>query len=268
MVMAELNKIPAIMKQIKDESSRMILHDGYIGDNNLIYLTDKQAEIALYLDVPMGVRDKYEEAGGNHMGDYCYHMPQTMESLRDRLQYQHSEGKASIYPYLPDPMKMFEYIKDIEDMDISMDALKAVGGYGREQLMRLTNTIGPKTGGKQELAIDFTGGVYIKQDESANTGLDMRKKIDFETGVCRLEFQGYLRRMGVNMPAAGMRAIADEASQLADFIEELESNPIAVTEENIQQWAKEIAAMQVDRAIAESKHELEAATQQEPEIIM
>jgi len=139
---------------------------------------------------------------------------------------------------------------------------------GSERLREVVQMVEERTGGKQQFAVDFTGSVYIRQDDSANTGLHMRKNLDYETDLCRLEFQGYIRRMGIHMSSLGMQTVADEVKHLTGVLAELEQNPVVVTEEEMSQWASEVTAMQVDRAIAESKHELEAATQQEPEIIM
>ena len=123
---------------------------------------------------------------------------------------------------------------------------------GLERLRDVTRMVENITGGKQEFSTDFAGGVYIKQDDSANTGLFMRKNPDFESGLCRLEFQGYIRRMGVYMSSDGMREMHTEIGQLTKLLEILEQEPVVVAEEEMTQWAKELGTRQPGQAITDA----------------
>ena len=121
------------------------------------------------------------------------------------------------------------------------------------QLVRLTEKIERWTDGKQRIVSDFSGGVCIEASRKAIAGLNIWKNIDLETGLCKLEFLGFIREMGTYMPAAKMREVAREIGQLAGLLEELEREPIIVTEEEMARWVIEITAKQVDQAIAQSK---------------
>lgn len=250
--MSENRKLSAMIDLIKDDTGRMREHDGYVGDGNLAYLTEKQAEIAIYLGVPIGVRSQYDDYHGSHKGEYSFDMVSNMRSLKYCLGQKHMESRAAVYPYVPDPERMLGYLKQVEEMNLPAWELKAEGGYGLRQLRSLAGMFEHWTDGKQQFAGDFTGGVYIKQDDSAVTGIQMSRFTDRESGGCRLFFQGCIRRMGVYMTPEELRESAGEVKQTADLLDRLAQEPIIATEEEMKQWAKEVVAMQVDRAITEA----------------
>jgi|GEM_PF-3327218 len=251
--MTDNKALSAIRDLIGQDKSQMREHDGYVGgDRVLLHLTEKQAEIAVYLGVPIGVCSEYDDHHGSHKGEYSFDMVSDMDTLKYCLGQRYMENSASIYPYLPDPLRMREYVQQVEKMNIPMRELMLSGDYGLERLRRLSRSLEYRTDGKQQFAGDCIGGVYIKQEDSAVTGLHMRKITDYDNGCCRLEFQGYIRKSGTYMSSAGMREIADEVKKMADLLAELERDPVIVTEEQMNQWAKEVTAMQVDRAIQEA----------------
>jgi hypothetical protein len=122
-----------------------------------------------------------------------------------------------------------------------------------ERLRALPRMIADVTDGKQRCAISsYTIGVYIVPDDAAHFGLDIHKQLDMKTGLCRLQLKGYLRTMGTNMYASEIREIAAEANALADLISTLEQNPIVVSEEELSQWARDLAAAQLDQAVTDA----------------
>jgi hypothetical protein len=131
------------------------------------------------------------------------------------------------------------------------NAIPETGSNGLDQLRRLGEFIENMTDGKQRCVSDLEGGVYIRNGDSAVTGLFMRAIPDFETGLRRLSFQGYLSQMGTMTDAAGIHETAKEVGRLADLLTELERNPVAVAEEEIARWSTEISGAQIDRTLAE-----------------
>ena len=246
--MTENKKLAKIMTLVSDDVSNMREHSRYVGDEPLTYLTEKQAEMAIFLGIPVGVKSLYDVYHGSHKGEYSYSIPSSIESLHKNLSERGSESRASICPFLPDPKRMLGYIQKIEEMNLSEQQIKIAGGYGAKQLSRVTNLIELSAGGKQELAVDSLQGVFIRTDNSANVGLSMRRHFDSESELYRLEFQGYVCKMGIYMSAAKTREFIDEVEQIATLLEELEREPIMVTQEEMQQWAQEIEGRQHEQA--------------------
>ncbi len=143
-----------------------------------------------------------------------------------------------------------EYINRLRQAELE-DGLKA--------LRKLGDNLETVTGGKQKFAGDFSGGVYVRQANDANFGLSLRKQLDMTTGYCKLQFRGFIRKMGGDMSSAELREIAGEADQIAGIISDLEKNPIVVSEEQLAMFANEITARQVEQAIT-------AAAEREPQL--
>ena len=253
--MAENKKLSAIVQLINDDMNQMMEDDGYVGDISLTYLTEKQAEIAIYLGAPIGVKDLYCNYHGSRKGEYGYNTVHSMKRFDYYLKKNYIENRASIYPYVPDPKRMRGYIEQVEEMDLPAHEIKAAGGYGLKQLRQLASTIEYRTGGKLQVTDSSLGGVYIRQDDNVNIGLHIRKNHDFDNNLCRLEFQGYIRRMGVYMSVDGVKEIAGEAEQLVKLLSELEKEPIIVSEEEMAQWAKEIASTRLEQEIADASEQ-------------
>jgi len=252
MRMTENKALSAIRDLIGQDKSQMREHDGYVGGGRLIHLTEKQAEIAVYLGIPVGVRCRLDDRHGSHKGEYSFYMVNNTKHFKECFKLSSMDNHASIYPYLPDPKRMLGYIEQVEGMGIPMNELILSGDYGLERLRHLASMVEYRTDYKQQFAGDCIGGVYVRQQDNAATGLMMKKKPDLENECYRLEFQGYIRKSGTYMSSGGMREIADEVKKMADLLAELERDPVIVTEEQMNQWAKEVTAMQVDRAIQEA----------------
>ena len=251
--MSDIKIFSEIVELIKNDVSRMREHDGYVDDADLVYLPEReQAEIAVYLGVPIGVRSRHDNYHGSHKGEYSFDLVSSIQSLNYCLGQEHMENRAAIYPYLPDPKRMRGYVERIEKMKLPAYELKAAGGYGLKQLRSLAADIESGTDGKQRLVGDFTGEVNIRQADEALTGIHMSRDTDRESGGYRLQFQGTIRKMGTYMTQVEMLQAADEVRRTAELLGRLEREPIIVTEEDMEQWSKEITAMQVDRAIREA----------------
>jgi len=257
--MAENKKISEIMKIISDEEREVSVYERHLGNTSLINLTEKQARIAVYLDAPIGILGKELDYRDLKNGDYVFYRVDSIECLNDYLKDNRLENRATIYPYVPDHKKILGYIEQVEEMNLSEHELKAASGYGLKQLRQLAERIENATDGKQQVSESCLGGVYIKQDESVTIGLHMRENVDFTTSLLHLEFQGYVRRMGVHMSVDGIKEIAMEAEQIVKLITELEQEPIIVSEEEMTQWTKEIAAAQFEQAITD-------AAEQDPQL--
>jgi len=108
------------------------------------------------------------------------------------------------------------------------------------QLHALTEKIERLSDGKQRVTGCLPASVCIEPSSDANVGMYIWKHTDFETGLCHLEFRGFIRRLGTHLTAAGMRRVAGEITQIADLLEELEQEPVIATAEEIERWAREI----------------------------
>jgi hypothetical protein len=176
----------------------------------------------------------------------------TIDYRRFLQHHKGVESRPAIYPRLRDPQGMLSLVKQAESMGLSDYSLMAAGEYGLKALRKLGDTLEAATGGKQRFVGDFSGGVYIKQNDEAAVGLKFRKQMDMTPGLCKLQFQAYMRKMGADMFSSELRAIAREADQIVGLLSDLERNPIVVSEEQLQQFAKEITARQVERAITDA----------------
>lgn len=247
-------ELTAIRDLIAHDNSQMRKDDGYIGDpGKLIRLTEKQAELAMHLGIPIGVCSQYDDYHGSRAGQYSYDIARTPKNLKYCLSQNHMENRASIYPYVPDPKRMYEYIRQVEGWGLTPQELRQSSDVGMEQLRQLARSIESRTDGKQQFTGDFTGGVCIESGSSAAVGLHMWKNPDYENDCYRLELKACIRKMGTYMSASELQEVANEVSQITKLLDEYEQNPITATEKEMAQWSKEIVAMQVDRAIAEAK---------------
>ena len=117
-----------------------------------------------------------------------------------------------------------------------------------KQLRSLVEKLEHRTNGSQQLIVDLkSNDVHIVPDHNANVGIIMRKNLNSKTGLCRLEFEGYVSKLG-----AGLDAILEEAGQIKDFIDDICKEPIIATEEEMIQWAREITSKRFQQAIADA----------------
>ena len=93
---------------------------GYTGKQQLIYLTQPQAEIALRYGIPIGVRDKHCMFMGAAPGKpFRYVTIKDMETLERWLAFESTESLATIHADLPRGIqkKMREYILQIMEIE-------------------------------------------------------------------------------------------------------------------------------------------------------
>lgn len=85
---------------------------------NLIYLTDKKAEIALRYAIPIGMSCRYKNHYHNKKeGGYYYDLIKSTESITTRRRWKEEDQYPSISPYLLNPDKMFSLIKQIQKLE-------------------------------------------------------------------------------------------------------------------------------------------------------
>lgn len=112
---------------------------GYTGKQQLIYLTQLQAEIALRYGIPIGVRDKHRTLMGAMPGKpFRYFTIKDMKMLGQRLAFDSAESLATIHAELPRGIQeiMQEYILQIMELEYPerlpapKPAAPLLGAYG------------------------------------------------------------------------------------------------------------------------------------------
>ena len=110
--------LESIRGLIEYDRSQMREHDGYIGDSGkLLRLSDQKAEVALRYGIPIGMCSLHDDYHGSHKGEYNYTLVNSMEDIKRCRGLRMYEDRPSIYPYLPDPRKMLEYIEQIAELE-------------------------------------------------------------------------------------------------------------------------------------------------------
>ena len=93
---------------------------GYTGKQQLLYLTQPQAEIALRYGIPIGVRDKHRTLIGTMPGKpFRYITIKDVKKLEKWLGFESTESLATIHADLPRGIqkKMREYILQIMEIE-------------------------------------------------------------------------------------------------------------------------------------------------------
>lgn len=94
--------------------------NGYTGKQQLIYLTQPQAEIALRYGIPIGVRDKHLTLMGTMSGKtFRYITIKDVKKLEKWLGFESTESLATIHADLPRGIqkKMREYILQVMEIE-------------------------------------------------------------------------------------------------------------------------------------------------------
>jgi len=121
------SEVAEIIQKIKDdvvmECAKVKGYTNQIGeDTRLVHLTDKQAEIAISLRIPIGLKGTHPGHHGSSAGLYNYNILD-IDDLSRLDEIRASSGRRgfygastpSIHPSLPYPEKMYEYIKLVEE---------------------------------------------------------------------------------------------------------------------------------------------------------
>ena len=112
---------------------------GYTGKQQLIYLTQPQAKIALRYGIPIGVRDKHRTLIGTMPGKpFRYITIKDVKKLEKWLGFESTESLATIHADLPRGIqkKMREYILQIMEIECPeclpqpKPAAPLLGAYG------------------------------------------------------------------------------------------------------------------------------------------
>ncbi len=112
--------LEAIRNLIAYYTSDFQVGNGYTGKQQLVYLTQPQAEIALRYGVPIGVRDSHYAVMGTTPGKpFRYVTISDLQNLKRTLTFDSMEPNASIHADLPRRVqqKLREFILQIMEIE-------------------------------------------------------------------------------------------------------------------------------------------------------
>lgn len=112
--------LEAIRNLIAYYTSDFQVGNGYTGKQQLVYLTQPQAEIALRYGVPIGVRDSHYTVIGTTPGKpFRYVTVSDLQNLKRMLAFDSMEPNASIHADLPRRVqqKLREFILQIMEIE-------------------------------------------------------------------------------------------------------------------------------------------------------
>lgn len=113
-----------------------------------------------------------------------------------------------------------------------------------DKLREAAKLIEEMSQGRLQVCPSVVGQVYIRPENEAYLGLDMR--INSIPGQLRyrVTFSSQMRRMGADMTSEGLRALLSEVGQTYALLTALESRSYTPTTEDLTAFRKELLAEQ------------------------
>lgn len=180
---------------------------GYTGKQQLLYLTQPQAEIALRYGIPIGVRDKHYTSMGAPLGKpFRYVTIKNLEALEKWLGFESTEPLATIHADLPRGIqkKMREYILQIMEIECPeclpppKPVAPILGAYGNTFNLLCIANRALRQAGQMEQAEAMWRRVLDNGDNFKALSI-MEEYIEFDeaylpaAALCDRSLRGYLR---------------------------------------------------------------------------
>lgn len=117
-----------------------------------------------------------------------------------------------------------------------------------DKLREAAKLIEEMSQGRLQVCPSVVGQVYIRPENEAYLGLDMR--INSIPGQLRyrVTFSSQMRRMGADMTSEGLRALLSEVGQTYALLTALESRSYTLTTEDLTAFREELLAEQEARS--------------------
>lgn len=113
-----------------------------------------------------------------------------------------------------------------------------------DKLREAAKLIEEMSQGRLQVCPSVVGQVYIRPENEAYLGLDMRINIIPGQLRYRVTFSSQMRRMGADMTSEGLRALLSEVGQTYALLTALESRSYTPTTEDLTAFREELLAEQ------------------------
>lgn len=117
-----------------------------------------------------------------------------------------------------------------------------------EKLKSAADMIRELTDGRLRMCAGSLGTPYIQPSDDSNIGMDMVLQSDFENQRYNVTFEARIRRMGVTMDSAGLRALQGEVHDAYALLMALEMREFHPTAEDLQALREHLLQQQEQTA--------------------
>ena len=124
---------------------------------------------------------------------------------------------------------------------------------GTEKLWWAKQRLEEQTEGKQRLIIGAGGHIFVKVDDSCLAACYFAMVRNQKTGQYHADVKGYLRTFSGYRNGTRLEQLAEEISGLAALVKELEGAQLSVSEEELQEFIRELE--QQDNTAEEEERE-------------
>ena len=124
---------------------------------------------------------------------------------------------------------------------------------GTEKLWWAKQRLEEQTEGKQRLIIGAGGHLFVKVDDSCLAACYFAMVRNQKTGQYHADVKGYLRTFSGYRNGTRLEQLAEEISGLAALVKELEGAQLSVSEEELQEFIRELE--QQDNTAEEEERE-------------
>ena len=124
---------------------------------------------------------------------------------------------------------------------------------GIERLWWAKRRLEEQTEGKQRLIIGAGGHIFVKVDDSCLAACYFAMVKNQKTGQYHADVKGYLRTFSGYRNGTRLEQLAEEISGLAALVKELEGAQLSVSEEELQEFIRELE--QQDNTAEEEERE-------------
>ena len=111
---------------------------------------------------------------------------------------------------------------------------------GTEKLWWAKQRLEEQTEGKQRLIIGAGGHLFVKVDDSCLAACYFAMVKNQKTGQYHADVKGYLRTFSGYRNGTRLEQLAEEISGLAALVKELETAQLSVSEEELQEFIREL----------------------------
>ena len=111
---------------------------------------------------------------------------------------------------------------------------------GIEKLWWAKRQLEEQTEGKQRLIIGAGGHLFVKVDDSCLAACYFAMVKNQKTGQYHADVKGYLRTFSGYRNGTRLEQLAEEISGLAALVKELETAQLSVSEEELQEFIREL----------------------------
>ena len=111
---------------------------------------------------------------------------------------------------------------------------------GIEKLWWAKRRLEEQTEGKQSLTIGAGGHLFVKVDDSCLAACYFAMVKNQKTGQYHADVKGYLRTFSGYRNGTRLEQLAEEISGLAALVKELENAQLSVSEEELQEFIREL----------------------------